>query len=80
MDELEAYFGKDKLLESAIEHALLKLAAERIGAEIWEWGEVGLVLGLDLIADEGRHPSCKHNPSTARSKSKMVWQPPGLHV
>lgn len=56
MDELEAYFGKDKLLERAIEHALLELAAKRVGAEIWEWGEVRLVLGLDLMPGEGYPP------------------------
>jgi hypothetical protein len=53
MDELEAYFGEDKLLERAIEHALLELAAKRVRAEIWEGGEVGLLLGLDLVPSEG---------------------------
>jgi hypothetical protein len=56
MDELEAYFGKDKLMARAIENALLELAAERVGVDIWEWGQVGLVLGLDLMLGEGCSP------------------------
>ena len=74
MDELEAYFEKDKLLERAIEHALLELAAERIGAEIWEWGEVRLVLGLNLMLAEGCSPqiAVRSNQRPLRDNSASI--------
>lgn len=53
MDVLQELLGADRMMEDQIEHALLELAVERVGAEIWEWGEVGLVLGIDLQPDEG---------------------------
>lgn len=54
MDVLQEWFGADRMMADMIEHALLEFAERGIGAEIWEWGEVNLVLGIDLQPDEGR--------------------------
>lgn len=61
-----------------LQHQLLEATVAIIGAEVWEWGEVGLVLGLDLEQGEGLPPGASQPLACARETEKTPPPPPPL--